>query len=1072
MLTSTRMHGVDQPRMNGVDQHQDDVDPTQDIAFMTAKPVPLAKICAVALWLCLAPSWTRAESEPIDFGRDVRPLLSNKCFACHGPDEEHREADLRLDQAESATAFAIVPGDPDASELIARLTTEDSDLLMPPADAGERLTAEQVELLRSWIAQGAEFDKHWAFEAPSRPEMPAAAQDDWGRNPIDAFVLDRMRKQGLSPSPEADREVWLRRLSLDLIGLPPTIEEVDRFVADPSPGADQAQIERLLKSPHFGQRWARLWLDAARYADSDGYEKDKPRVMWSYRDWVVNAFNRDLPYDQFIMQQIAGDLLPDADQASRVATGFLRNSMINEEGGADPEQFRMEAMFDRMDAIGKSILGLTIQCGQCHSHKYDPLTQHDYYRMFAFLNNTYDAIIPVYSEAEQAQRDAIASRIDEIENDLKASTPDWQQQLAAWEVEARQVPFDWEILHPIEVPYEGQKFRVMDDSSILSESYAPVSSSPKFVMQTESEGITGLRLELLTHPQLPLGGPGRSIRGTAALTEFSVWVAPVDDPGKQTQVKLVSATADVNPQPSPQPDYLKAKDAASDKRIVGPISFAIDGDKQTAWTTDNGPERRNQSRQAVFVFEQPVGFPQGTLITVQPTMTHGGWNNNDNHNCLMGRYRFAVTTQVEPVADTIPRQVRQWLAVPVPSRTQTQQDAIFGFWRSTVEAWADANREIESLWQTHPEGTTQLVLQEQPSPRQTFVLSRGNFLSPEQQVEPGVPDFLHELPQGDPQSRLTFAKWLVDPRSPTTARAIVNRLWQAYFGTGLVETSDDLGSQGTSPSHPELLDWLAVELMENDWSLKHLHRLIVSSATYRQSSGREPSANERDPYNRMLARGPRFRVDAEIVRDIMLAASGLLDETMGGPSVYPPAPRFLFDPPASYGPKTWNEETGGDRYRRALYTFRFRSVPYPMLETFDAVPGNVSCIRRNRSNTPLQALTTLNEPLAMECARALADNTLRDGGETDEQRLIHAMRCCVARTPQQDEIETLQRMLDRQRARIAQGEVDPAKIVGITEQDAQPQSEASEGSPTVSERAAWTLLTRVLLNLDETITKE
>jgi hypothetical protein len=1007
-----------------------------------------------------------SESGLVDFRRDIRPILSDNCFACHGPDEDHREAGLRLDQAESAMESAIVTGDAESSELIARITTDDDDLLMPPAETGKRLTPDQINLLRRWIDQGAAFDGHWAFTAPQRPAIPEVGQTDWVRNPIDAFVLERIEKANLSPSPPADRVSWLRRLSLDLIGLPPSIDEVDAFLADSSRSAHATQIERLLRSPHFGERWGRIWLDAARYADSDGYEKDKPRVMWFYRDWVVRALNRDMPYDQFIIEQIAGDLLPDAKQAERVATGFLRNSMVNEEGGADPEQFRMEAMFDRMDAVGKSVLGLTIQCAQCHSHKYDPLTQRDYYRMFAFLNHTHDAIVPVYDETEKQQRDAILRRIADIESDLKESLPDWNERMVSWENSVRNSDLQWEVLHPIELPFEGQKFRVLDDSSILSESYAPTKSSPEMVVHTKSEGITGIRMELLTHPQLPLGGPGRSIRGTGALSEMSVFVAPLDKPGERTRVKIVSATADVNPEEAPQPDYCREKDKANDKRVTGPIEYAIDGKKETAWTTDNGPGRRNQSRKAVFVFEQPVGFPQGTVLTIQPQMLHGGWNSDDNQNCLMGRYRFSATTAPEPVADPLPNRVRQSLEVPPESRTQQQRDDIFRYWRTTVDQWSEANREIESLWKEHPEGTTQLVLQQRETPRETFVLDRGDFLSPVDRVEPGVPDFLHPLPDGDPSSRLTFAKWLVDDRSPTTARSIVNRIWQAYFGTGLVETTDDLGSQSTPPSHPALIDWLAVELMENEWSLKHIHRLIVSSATYRQSSFRDAESQQRDPYNRLLARGPRFRVDAEIVRDITLAASGLLDQRVGGPTVCPPAPSFLFEPPASYGPKVWDEATGADRYRRGLYTFRFRSVPYPMLETFDAVPGNVACVRRNRSNTPLQALTMLNEPLSMECARGLADVTLREGGASDRDRLIYAFRRCVSRTPAAEELATLEALLKQQQERLSRGEADAAAIVGVT------SVSNTDDVQAINQRAAWTLVARVLLNLDETITKE
>lgn len=998
----------------------------------------------------------------VDFQTDIRPILSDKCFQCHGPAEEDREADLRLDVAASALESAIVAGQPDHSEVIVRITSDDPDSIMPPPTSGKSLTESEIDLLRRWVAQGAKYADHWAFVAPTRPEVPVA--DGWVRNPIDAFVLQRLRSEGLTPSSETDRITWLRRLSLDLIGLPPSIEEVDAFVADQSPDAFQKQIERLLQSPHLGERWGRIWLDAARYADSDGYEKDKPRSMWFYRDWVINAFNDDKPYDEFIIEQIAGDLLPQPTQSSVVATGFLRNSMVNEEGGADPEQFRMEAMFDRIDAVGKSVLGLTAQCAQCHSHKYDPLTHEDYYRMFAFLNNTHDAIIVAYTKEEQLQRASIMQQISAIEDELKASSPSWQEDMSAWAEASRRNVKNWEVLKPFDLPYEGQKFRVLADQSIISESYAPTRSAPSFKMHTKATGITAVRLEVLTHPQLPRRGPGRSVLGTAALTEMAVFVAPADKPEQRIQVKIVSATADVNPQQAPQPDYLlDRKGRTGDKRITGPIEFAIDGNSDTAWTTDNGPGRRNQDRMAVFVFEKPVGFAGGTVVTIRPTMNHGGWNSDDNQNCIMGRYRFSLTSDQNPTADQLPTEASIAVSKPLESWSDRERTKVFSTYRKTVNDWAAANQKIETLWSRHPQGSSQLVLEERPTARTTSVLTRGDFLSPAAAVEPGVPQFLHSLPPKSNGSRLTFAKWLVDRRSPTTARSIVNRIWQAYFGIGLVETSDDLGSQSSPPSHPKLLDWLAVELMDHGWSLKHIHRLIVTSATYRQSSNVAEELHQRDPYNRLLGRGPRFRVPAEVVRDIMLSASGLLTPTVGGPSVFPPAPDFLFQPPASYGPKTWNESTDENRYRRGLYTFRFRSVPYPMMEAFDAVPGNVSCVRRNRSNTPLQALAMLNEPLSMECARGLATKTINEGGDNDESRLKFAVQRCVSRKPKNAELATLKTLLDKQRQRLRRGEIDAATIVATTA-DKQPVDSI--------EHAAWTLVARVLLSLDETITKE
>ena len=769
-------------------------------------------------------------ADVVDFQRDVRPVLADKCFQCHGPDEENREGKLRLDVVSTAQQSALAPGQPDDSDFIARITTDDPEIRMPPPDSGSNLSKAEVELLRRWIEQGADYQTHWAFVAPIRPPIPQVSNQSWVRNGIDAFVMRRLEREKLVPSPETDRITWLRRLSFDLIGLPPTIAEVDAFTEDRSPQAFNRQIDRLLNSPHLGERWARIWLDAARYADSNGYEKDAPREVWFYRDWVIEAFNRDMPYNEFVLHQIAGDLLPRPTQANLVATGFLRNSMINEEGGADPEQFRMAAMYDRMDAIGKSVLGLTMQCAQCHNHKYDPLTQDDYYRMFAFLNNTHDAIIPVYAPDEQKHRASILAEIASIEVGLKKSTPDWAQKMATWEAAEVASEIKWEVLEPVDLPYDGTKFRVLDDWSIVSESYAPVSAAPQFKARTKAEQITGFRIELLTHPQLPRTGPGRSVRGTAALSEFNVYVAPSNAPEQRTQVRLISATADVNPTQSAQPDYLRnVKASAGDKRVVGPIRFAIDGNTQTAWTTDIDPARRNQPRKAVFAPRSPVGFPQGTIITFQTNMNHGGWNNNDNHNCLMGRFRFSITTEPKPVADPLPAHVREILAIDTARRTPAQQEAVFRFWRTTVEAWSTANTRIEELWQQHPEGVSQFVLQERRQMRPTSLLSRGDFLKPVRTVEAGVPPFLHSLPDGAARSRLTFARWLVDERSPTTARSIVNRVWQACFGVGLVETSDDLGSQSSPPSHRELLDWLAVELMQNNWSLKHVQRLIVSS---------------------------------------------------------------------------------------------------------------------------------------------------------------------------------------------------------------------------------------------------
>jgi hypothetical protein len=796
---------------------------------------------------------------------------------------------------------------------------------------------------------------------------------------------------------------------------------------------------------------------------------------------VIDSLNQDKPYDQFIIEQIAGDLLPNATQEQLVATGFLRNSMINEEGGIDPEQFRMEAMFDRMDAIGKSMLGVTIQCAQCHNHKYDPLKQDEYYRMFAFLNNSHESNIPVYTPAEQMKRAQIFREIREIEAGLQHRNPDWQSQMAAWEEKVRKDQPEWIILRPEveDISTGGQKYLPLTDGSFLAQGYAPTKHRVKMVAKTDLKSITAFRLELHNDPNLPLGGPGRSILGTGALTEFEVEAAPASDPKKATKINIVRATSDFNQAKKElEPIF---DDKSKRKRVTGPVWFAIDSNDETAWGIDAGPGLRNQPRKAVFVAQKPITNEDGTILTVYLKQNHGGWNSDDNQNNNLGRMRLSITADPDAIADPLPAGVREILSIPREKRTAAQNQRVFSYWCSTISQpeWVEANKKIAELWKQHPEGSSQLVLNEREEMRETRVLKRGDFLKPDKAVTPGTPEFLHPLPAGAPLNRLTFAKWLADRKSPTTARSMVNRIWQAYFGTGIVATSEDLGKQSEAPSHPELLDWLAVEFMEprggplppsqsKSWCLKSIHRLIVTSATYRQSSKVTPELLAKDPYNRLLARGARFRVEAEAVRDIGLAASGLLNPKIGGPSVFPPSPDFLYLPPASYGPKVWSEDKDGDRYRRALYTFRYRSVPFPMLQNFDAPNGDISCVRRTRSNTPLQALTALNEPLFIEAARALALMTVENGGATDTQRLAFAFRRVLARRPSLPESSELINLLNRQRARFVSGEVNPWNLAT---NDPERPFKLPKGVR-MEDLAAWTVVSRVLLNLDETITKE
>lgn len=1004
------------------------------------------------------------QAQKIDFATDVKPIFAKSCEGCHGA--KMQMGGLRLD-SKQAVSKVIEPGNADRSLLYERVMGRGEQARMPMG--AKPLPADQLNTIKLWLAQGAEWPetmgiqvttnearKHWAFIPPVRPATPVVRQSAWVHTPIDAFILARLEKEGLSPSPEAAKTTLLRRLTLDLTGLPPTPEETRAFLADRTPQAFQKQVDRLLASPHYGERWARVWLDAARYADSDGFEKDKAREAWFYRDWVINALNRDLPYNQFIIEQIAGDLLPHPTQDQMVATGFLRNSMINEEGGADPEQFRMEAMFDRMEAVGKGVLGVTIQCAQCHNHKFDPLKQEEYYRMFAFLNDSHEARTAVYTPAEQMKRAEIFRGTRELEDSLQHRYPDWQQRMAAWEKQVSTPQPQWEVLKLAvdDTSAGGEKFSRKPDGSLLGEGFIASQQKLKLTSRTNLARINAFRLELMTDGDLPLTGPGRGPDGMAALSEFKVTLGEA-----KQELNFASASADFGMKPTLL-DKRYNNASIKTARELGPAAFAIDGKPETAWGIDIGPGRRNVPHSVVFTLETPLENAGAVPFTIILEQLHSAQADSP-YNTNLGRFRLSVTDDQSATADPLPPAVRAVLSVPAGQRTSSQVRTVFRYWRGTVPEWQPVNDQITELWKEHPEGSSQLVLQALETPRETHLLTRGSFLAPANLVQPGVPAFLNPLSKDAPQDRLTFARWMVDRQAPTTARSIVNRLWQSYFGIGLVSTAENFGTQAETPSHPELLDWLAVEFMDGGWSLKKIHRTIVMSAAYRQSSRVTPDMLGRDPDNRLLSRGPRFRVDAESVRDIALAASGLLNAKVGGPSVYPPAPAFLFLPPTSYSPKSWPESQGQDRYRRALYTFRYRSVPYPVLQAFDAPNGDVSCVRRDRSNTPLQALATLNETMFLETARALAVNTLQHGGARDEDRIGYAFERCVSRRPEPKETAVLLKLLHGQSARFTSGDANALELTGPLPAGIVP-----------TQAAAWTAVSRVLLNLDETITKE
>ncbi|MEX2120028.1 MAG: PSD1 and planctomycete cytochrome C domain-containing protein [Pirellulales bacterium] len=1030
--------------------------------------------------LATQPVALRAEDGPsgsqaaIDYNRQIRPILSNNCFKCHGPDEAERQAGLRLDQQETALAetdsgaLAIVPGKPEESELVQRIFADDAAMRMPPPDSNKQLKPDEKELLKQWIAQGAPWKEHWSFVPPKRPPLPAVDQADWPQAGIDYFILARLEAEGLSPSAEADRPTLIRRLAFDLTGLPPAPAEVDAFLADGAPGAYERLVERFLNSPRYGERMAVEWLDAARFADTHGYHIDSGRDMTLWREWVIESFNRNLPFDQFTIEQLAGDLLPGATLEQQIASGFNRNHMINFEGGAIPEEYHAAYIVDRINTTGTVWLGLSIACSQCHDHKYDPITQKEYYQLYAFFHNVPEKgldgakgnaapVIKVPSLAQKQAAAELAAAITETERQMAEAGERADAAQVEWEnTERSESGAEWSLVDAERVESAGgATFSKLDDKSFLAAGANPPTDVYTIRAPLEPNGVTALRLEALDHDGLSARGPGRSANGNVVLTEVKLALEPAVKP-------------EAGGQEAAEPLAIKIKAAAADfSQKDFDVARAADGNPDTGWAIH--PET-GKPHAAVFEFEQPIGAAGPGLLVVTLEFK----SRFAQHQ--LGRFRLAVTTAADPHGgQELPAAIQQILAVAPETRSDQQREELKKYYREKVSPeLGELAARLERLRKEQEELDKQIpsamVMREMDAPRETYLLVRGEYDKRGEQVQPGVPAALPPLPAGAPVNRLGLARWLVDPSQPLTARVTVNRYWQMFFGTGLVKTSEDFGSQGDLPSHPQLLDWLAAEFLQSGWDVKHLVRLIVTSAAYRQSSAVTPDLLARDPENRLLARGARFRLQAEFIRDQALAVSGLLDDRLGGPSVSPYQPEGLWEELASredganWTAQTYRLSAGPDLYRRTMYTFWKRTSPPPTLVTFDAPDRETCTVRRARTNTPLQALILLNDPTYVEASRKLAERMMTEAGAEPAERIAFAFRLATARQPSQVEADVLSRIFDEQLA-VYRGNAEmAAKLLDVGQSPRNEQLEPAE-------LAAWTTVASVILNLDEVVTK-
>ena len=1110
--------------------------------------------------------------EKVDFNRDVRPILSGKCFACHGPDEAERGGDVRLDteagsRHDMGGYAAVVPGDPGASELIYRVTTDDDVDIMPPEDKGKPLTEAEVAILTKWIEQGGEYAQHWAYEKPARPEIPATNRDEWLRNnEIDFFIQRRLESEGLEPSPQADRLTLARRAALDLTGLPPTWDEAQSFANDPDPEAFEKYIDAQLAKPAYGERWAAMWLDLARYADSAGYADDPPRSIWKYRDWVIEAFNKNVPYDQFTIEQIAGDLLENPKPDQLVATAFHRNTLTNSEGGTNDEEFRNAAVVDRVNTTMEVWMGTTMACAQCHTHKYDPLTHAEYFQLFDFFNQSADTdkkdenpLYPVWSDDLLSQKNDLEKKVKTLKETLSTYTPELEKAKQSWLANLKKPP-GWK---PLTVT------SVASDEVSISEAEGWVSGEKEGVpnavysvaLKAPAEKMTALAIEISPQQKrnfvlsrvratwtpdkvVPVKGRylrienpgkkkfvhlaevevfsgGKNVALEAKATQSSTYSGKTaalavdgNTGGDYAKGSVSHTNADENPWleidlgTEVSVEEVRVWNRTDGKGIIDRLNGygirLLDGERKEVWSEqpEKAPAPRadfaiNGTRQiefgAAIADHEQAGFPAGSILakTLDPKR---GWaiapqvgkphqltlilkkplepgegtltvfldQNSEHKNHLLTHFRLLATGDAN---------VSEWSTMPEPVRKAVQSDpdgkVISDYFLTIAPALKPVRSQIaaaeKSLASLKP--VTVPVMKDLPveEERESFIQIRGNYKSLGEKVKRDVPAVFHPLREDLPRNRLALAHWLIDDANPLTARVHANRLWQQIFGSGIVPTSEEFGSQGELPSHPELLDWLAVELQESGWDQKAFLKKLVMSATYQQASMTTPELLSKDPFNRFYARAPRFRVSAEMVRDQALFVSGLLSDKMYGKPVNPPQPNLGLK--AAFGSATdWKTSEGEDKFRRGLYTTWRRSSPYPSMATFDAPNREICSSRRVRTNTPLQALVTLNDPVYVEAAQALARKITSSGGETPAAKVRYAWQEVLIREPNDEEVARITTLFETLRTDFELDEGKAREMATI------PIGPEPKGTP-VSDLAAWTVVGNVLLNLDELFLK-